>query len=499
MGNRSVSISYLSAKQLANKIQKKSISSREALEALIARNEHFGPKLNAVITTDYDAARARADQADRALAKGDRWGPLHGVPMTIKDTWEVAGMTATSGAPQLEHHRPKHNAPVVDMLLNAGAVIYGKTNVPLFATDLQSFNKLHGTTNNPWSLDRTPGGSSGGAAAALAAGLTPMEFGSDIGGSIRTPAHYCGVFGHKASHGIISMRGHIPGPPGTLSEPDLAVAGPLARTADDLQLLMDVTSGANPDAANGWQLKLPPCKKRNLKDFKVLAWFDDPLCTLDKDIQNSYQGLIDTLRSEGVSVDIGTPNADPLSKYYELYLNLLGSAIGASIQPIGRNAMYWTSPLVAKFGNRFKLPPLIDNFMRGVGQSHIEWLRINERRERLTAKFSKVFNDYDVVLMPIVPTTAIPHQQKPELPMRHIVVNGEKRNYTEHLMWISVATLLGLPATSMPLGKDSNNLPINLQVMGGKYQDKTTIKFAGLLSKKVGGFEIPPGYEPKAE
>lgn len=493
-----MSITYSTAKQLAAKIQKQTLSSREALETFIARNQHFGPKLNAVVTTQYDHARKRADAADAAIAKGERWGPLHGVPMTIKDTWEVAGMTASSGAPQLEHHQPKKNAPIVDMLLNAGAIIYGKTNVPLFATDLQSFNKIHGTTHNPWDLERTPGGSSGGAAAALAAGLTPIEYGSDIGGSIRTPAHYCGVFGHKTTHGIVSMRGHIPGPPGTLSEPDLAVGGPLARSAEDLQLLLDITGGANPDQEAAWKIKLPACSERTLKDFKVLAWFNDPLCPLDHDIENAYGDVIKQLKEAGAKVDIGTPNADPLSKYYELYLNLLGSAIGASIQPMGRNVLYWTSPLVAKLNQRFRLPPLIDNFMRGVGQSHIEWLRINERRQRLIAKFKRIFTDYDVVLMPIVPTTAIHHQQKPDLPFRHIVVNGEKRNYTENLMWISVATLLGLPGTSMPVSLDRNNLPINLQVVGAPFQDKTTIKFAGLLSKVTGGFQIPPGFEPKS-
>lgn len=491
-----MSITYLSAKQLASKIQKKAITSREALEAFIERNEHFGPRLNAVITTDYASARKRADAADAALARGENWGPLHGVPMTIKDTWEVVGMTATSGAPQLKHHQPKKNATIVESLLNAGAIIYGKTNVPLFATDLQSFNKVHGTTHNPWDLDRTPGGSSGGAAAALAAGLTPVEFGSDIGGSIRTPAHYCGVFGHKSTHGIVSMRGHIPGPPGTLSEPDLAVGGPMARSAEDLEMILDIVASANQDDRQAWKIKLPGCSKKSLKDFKVLAWLEDPLSPIDQELQQSYRSLVESLKAEGVHIDIGTPNADPLSKYYELYLNLLGSAIGASIQPIGRNALYWGSAVIAKIGNTFKLPPLVDHFMRGVGQSHIDWLRSNERRNRLIAKFSRVFDEYDAVLMPIVPTTAIKHQQKPDLPFRHIIVNGEKRNYMENLIWISVATLLGMPSTSMPIGQDVNGLPINIQIMGDRFQDKTTIRFASLVSKKLGGFKVPPGFTP---
>src|SRR5690606_37586313 len=215
------------------------------------------PALNAIVATDIEAARERARAADAALAAGESWGPLHGVPITIKDTFEVAGMPTTAGAKELRDHRPSSNAVAVQRLLDAGAIVFGKTNVPLYAGDLQTYNEVYGSTSNPWDLHRTPGGSSGGAAAALAAGLTALELGSDIGGSIRTPSHFCGVCGLKPSYGIIPSRGHIPGPPGTLSEADISVTGPMARSVDDLELALDILAGPDTPAAKGWRLELP--------------------------------------------------------------------------------------------------------------------------------------------------------------------------------------------------------------------------------------------------
>lgn len=485
---------YLSARQWLSNLRKGQVSSRELLETYIARVEQLNPKINAVVATDFENARKRADAADVAFARGEHWGPLHGLPMTIKDTYEVIGMPTTAGSPSLKEHRAKQNAVAVQKLIDAGAIIFGKTNVPLFGGDLQSYNKVYGTTNNPCDLQRTPGGSSGGAAAALAAGLTPIELGSDIGGSIRTPAHYCGVFGHKSSHGIISMRGHIPGPPGLLSEPDLAVAGPMARHAEDLQLMLDVLVGANPSQALGWQVKLPSCKQKSLKEMRVLAWFDDPLCVIDQEMRGHYASLVTQLRDAGAQVDEGVPLGMHLEQFYAPYLNLLGSVVGLSQKPAERLLMLWASPLMKKLGARFKLPPLIEHYAQGAGQSHASWVRENEIRMRLIEKIRPVFDQYDVILAPITPTTAIKHLQKPELPFRKIKVNGEMRSYMEHLMWISMATLLGLPATSAPITRSREGLPINVQIIAGPYQDKLSIKFASLMTKLTGGFSKPFGY-----
>ena len=201
---------YLDAKTLLARLKKGEITSRALLDAYYTQIDARNPLINAVIAQNRDAARLRADEADAATARGESWGPLHGLPLTLKDTYEVPGLPCTAGSPSLKSHMPKKAATAVQSLLDAGAIVLGKTNVPLFASDIQSYNKLHGTTHNPWNADLTPGGSSGGAAAALAAGFTPLELGSDIGGSIRTPAHFCGVYGHKSTQGIVPLRGHIP-------------------------------------------------------------------------------------------------------------------------------------------------------------------------------------------------------------------------------------------------------------------------------------------------
>ena len=485
---------YLSAKQLVQGIKKGEISSRELLETYIARNQEKNPTINAVVATDLEAARERADAADKATAKGESWGPLHGLPVTIKDTYEVPGMPCTAGSPSLRDHRAKKPAVAIEHMLDAGAIVWGKTNVPLFASDLQSFNKVYGTTHNPWNLAHTPGGSSGGAAAALAAGFTALELGSDIGGSIRIPSHFCGVYGHKVTHGIISLRGHIPGPPGTLGEPKLAVAGPMARTAEDLQLLLDVVAGPSPLQQPGWQLKLPAPTQKKIEDFRVLLWIEDPLCPIEQQMSSLYLQLKSALESAGAQVTVGTPLGMGLENFYPTYMNLMGSIIGASQKKLERRVMGLAAPLWNRVGGYFDLPKHFDHFLEGAAQSHVDWLRMDERSRRIKQKFLPVFDQYDVILAPPAATTAVKHQHQPEMPLRKIFINGEKRNYADLLMWISPATLMGLPVTCAPIGKTTAGMPVNVQIMGAPFQDKTTIKFAALMAKVMGGFTVPPGY-----
>ena len=485
---------YQNARQLVQGIRKGEISSRALLETYIQRIQEKNPDLNAVVAMDLDAARKRADEADQATAKGESWGPLHGLPMTIKDTYEVTGMPCTAGAPRLRDHMPKKNAVGVQLLQDAGAILFGKTNVPLFASDLQSYNKVYGTTHNPWNKALTPGGSSGGAAASLAAGFSPVELGSDIGGSIRIPAHFCGVYGHKVTHGIISLRGHIPGPPGNLGEPDLAVSGPMARNADDLQLMLDVVTGPSPLMQPGWQLKLPAAKQKKIEDFRVLMWVDDPLCPIDRQMASLYLQLKSALETAGVSVTLGSPLGMGLDHFYPTYMNLMGSIMGASQKKMERRVMGLAAPLLQKIGDFFDAPKRFEHFLEGAAQSHVDWLRQDEKRRRIREKFLAVFDQYDVILMPPAATTALKHQHEPEMPLRKIWINGEKRNYADMLMWISPATLMGLPATSAPIGKTTEGLPVNVQIVGAPFQDKTTIKFAGMMAKVMGGFSAPPGY-----
>lgn len=485
---------YLSAKQLTRALVQGEISSRALLEAYIERVQQKNAALNAVVAMDLDAARKRADAADQAVANGENWGPLHGLPMTIKDTYEVPGMPCTMGSPQYRNHMPKMAATAAQHLLDAGAIIYAKTNVPLFASDLQSYNKVYGTTHNPWNVAFTPGGSSGGAAAALASGFTAIELGSDVGGSIRIPAHFCGVYGHKVTHGTISMQGHMPGPPGTLGEPDLAVAGPMARTAEDLALLMDVVAGPSPLMQPGWELKLPEAKQESLTDFRVLMWMDDPLCSIDNSMASLYETLKTRLKANGVNVTVGSPLNMVLDDFYPIYLNLLGSLMGSGQPKLVRQVMGVAAPLVQKIGKYLAAPPRFEHIMEGVAQSHADWMVRSQKRLRIREKFLSVFEQFDVILMPAAATTALKHQHQPEMPMRKITINGQKRSYTEMFMWISPATLMGLPATSAPIGVTPAGFPVNLQIMGAPFMDKTTIKFAELLASVMGGFAPPPGY-----
>jgi len=482
---------FADAQTLLQALQAGEVSSRELLESFVRQIEQHNKQINAVIATDLPAARRRADEADAARAENRLWGPLHGLPMTIKDTYEVPGMPCTAGAPIYRSHMPAQPAVAVQKLIEAGAIIFGKTNVPLFASDLQSFNAIYGTTHNPWDPARTPGGSSGGAAAALAAGFTPLELGSDIGGSIRTPAHFCGVYGHKATHGIISLQGHVPGPPGTLGEPDLAVAGPMARCAADLSLLLEVIGGASP-RMQGWQLQLPPPRAERLAAYRVLLWADDPFCPVDASVTRLFSELEQKLKAHGVNVTLGPPPGFSLAQFCPLYFTLLGSVMGASQSRMVRTGLGLAAPLLKRIGPRFDFPDSFSHFVAGMAMSHADWLRASEMRNRLGQKFQQVFDQFDVILMPVAPTTALPHQQAVQMPLRKISVNNRQRSYADMFSWIAPATLLGLPATSAPLGITSNGLPANVQILGAAFQDKTTIKFAELLGQVMGGFRRPP-------
>lgn len=486
--------SFQSVSQLRQAMDDGRATSRQLVEYFRDRIERFNPTLNAVVATDFEAALKAADAADEALARGDISGPLHGIPMTIKDTFEVTGMTCTAGEPVFAKHVPDSNATAVDQLKAAGAIVMAKTNVPPLASDIQSYNKLFGTTHNPWNTDLTPGGSSGGAAAALAAGMTPVELGSDLAGSIRTPSSFCGIYGHKPTYGITSMRGHVPGKPGMLREPDLAVSGPMASRAEDLDLLLGLLAQPLPEMGEGWSLTLPAPDKQSLSEFKVLLWTEDTDCPVDQNILNVYQSLAETLRQEGAQVDEGAPAGLSLNDFYPTYMTLLGSVLSPGVGGLQRG-MARLIGKVAKLTRHFvKTGKDSENVMLGMGQQHALWIRQDEMRLKLKRRFSSVFEDYDLILMPVTMSTAFPHQQKPAVPARKVTVNGEPHPYTDMFMWIAPATLTGLPATSAPVGKSPEGLPVSIQIVGGCNQDRKTIRFAILLEKLLGSYTPPQGY-----
>jgi len=479
---------FRSATELSASIRRREVSSRELLELYLARIEKHNPALNAVVTLDAERARSRAAEADAALARGESWGPLHGLPITVKDSFETAGVRTTSGSPTLSHHVPTADAESVKRLRGAGAVIFGKTNLPVFAGDLQSYNSVFGTTNNPWDATRTPGGSSGGAAAALAAGLTALELGSDIGGSIRTPCHWTGVFGHKPTFGIVPLRGHIPGPPGMLSDMDLGVAGPMARSAEDLDLALDILAGPTDERAIAWRFALPRPRHGELRSYRVAAWLDDPDFPVATQVGDSLHATVAALRGAGVRVDESARPFEKLRDVFPIYQGLLWGAMISGYPDQIFNAM--VSHAEANPGDE----SAFGTMARGGTQRFRDWTRANEARMRLRARFAAFFRDFDVLLMPVNPVPAIPHDHSEPMFARSVQVNGVARNYLDMLAWISPATLCFNPASVAPIGRTRSGLPVGMQIVGPYLEDRSTIDFARWLGELHGGFTPPSGY-----
>ena len=478
----------MTAQQLATAIASGAVTAGAALDHHLDRVDRLNPRLNAVVARDDVGARARAAAADAAIARGERWGPLHGVPMTVKDSIEVAGMPTTAGAPELAEHVPAAHALSARRLVDAGAIVFGKTNLPLYAGDLQSYNDVYGTTNNPWDESRSPGGSSGGAASALAAGLTALELGSDIGGSIRNPAHYCGVYGHKPSHGLVPHRGHIPGPPGTLGTPDIAVIGPLARSAADLDMALAVLSGPDEREGAAWRLDLPGPRRRGLHDFRVAAWLDDPHCPVDAAVGDVLEGTVAALESAGVAVDRSARPDFAVAEARSVFLRLMYAVMGSG----------FPKPVLAAFDEAYpKLEgedlTVRSEMVRGAALRHRHWLAVDEARQRLRAAWDEFFRRFDVLLCPAMPTVAIPHDHRP-VAERTVDVNGAPLPYLEQLFWAGLAGAALLPATVAPAGLSPDGLPVGIQIVGPYLEDRTTIAFAAHLAGVIGGFTAPPAY-----
>ncbi len=485
---------YLPAHQLLADLKAGKVTSETVTRAFLERIRKHNTNVNAVVTLDENNALEQAMAADRKLAAGEPAGALHGLPLTLKDTWEVAGMTTTAGASQLRNHVPKVHADVVQRLTDAGAIILGKTNVPVYATDLQSYNRLFGTTNNPHNREHTPGGSSGGAAAALASGMTPLEVGSDLAGSVRIPAHFCGVFGHKPTRSIISFRGHIPGPPGTQSRPDLVEGGVMARCAKDLELLLNVIAGPRGTDARSWALSMAPSDLQALDQARVGLWLEDPHCPISSELADGYRDFASQLANKGAQVVRASHPALALERILPVYFNLLGSLLSTSLKPAQRRQMKWISRLDKWLKFFGPVTPYIAEYGRGANQAVYQWAVWNEMREAMRAEIETLFENHDVLLTPITPTTAIRHDHSQPVFKRRIMVNDQPKAYMDQFCWIAFATLLGLPATSVPIGRDSNALPYSIQVIGAPGKDLTTIRFAELLETAgLAGFQVPQG------
>lgn len=480
MGNSSSGLHWWSATEVAAAIAAKQVSSSEVLEHLVARIERLDGDVNAVVRFDLDRARDAARAADESVQRGDDLGPLHGVPMTIKDSFQTEGCVTTSGAPELADFVPDADAWPVARLRAAGAVVFAKTNLPIYAGDIQSYNDVYGTTNNPHDPSRTPGGSSGGSAAALAMGFTPIELGSDIGGSIRVPAHYSGVVGHKPSYGIVPAHGQIPGPPGTLSQADLAVAGPMARSVADLRVGLDVMAGPDRWESPAWRLDLPPSRARELSEFRVAAWLDDDHCPVDADTARVLADLVGAIEGAGGRVDVEARPAFTLAKVDDVFQHLLYLALsgGHDKGKIERMAIAEGDDPVSQV-------------KRATAMRHRDWLSYHERRLQLRERWSEFFGSYDAILMPVHPRAAIPHDHSEPMWERTVEIGGETRPYLGLFGWIGPAGAAYLPSTVVPVGMSSDGLPIGVQVVGPYLHDHTTLRLAELVSELSGGCPRP--------
>jgi amidase len=440
--------------------------------------ERLNPAINAVVALDESAALACARDADKRLANGEDNAPLLGLPMTVKDTYQTAGLVTTCGIPPLADFVPQEDAVAVARLRSAGAIIFGKTNVPAGGADHQTDNPVYGLTRNPWNTDLTVGGSSGGAAAALAAGLTPLELGSDIGGSIRIPAHFCGLFGHKTSYGAIPTLGHIPPMPGATHEPDLAVAGPMARTAADLELALDcLTTGAS----DGRPL-FPAARHEHLAGFRIAILAGDLPFAADTQTRAALEMVGKALERAGARVSTQARPGLDFADAFDCYIQSLFSIILAG-QPLGLDRAM-EDALAADAREIYARIAHIDPFDRRLS------LRLAEQRAQLRHAWGEFFAQWDAFICPIFPTTAFPHDLSGEglaaqLFRRRRVDDGEVP-YLTQLAWPGLATVAHLPATAFPVPRAQGEMPLGLQIIGPAMEDRTPIRLATLMEKCLG-------------
>ncbi len=477
---------YKSAVELAALIRRRKIGCLELLDHFLARIERYNPKLNAIVWIDRDRARKRARAADAALKKGKRFGPLHGVPMTIKESYQVAGSPTTWGVPEMKDNVTGTTAVSAQRMIDAGVTLFGKTNVPVMLADWQSYNTVYGTTGNPWDVSRTPGGSSGGSSAALSAGLTGIDAGSDIGSSIRNPAHYCGVFGHKPTYGLITYRGHAL--PGGVAGPDISVVGPLARSAQDLDVALDIMAGADPDDGGFWKVALPKCEKKTLKQFRVAVKLTDPNSEVDGEYADQLQALVDKLAKAGCKVREAAPDIDT-NRLYDVYVRLLRAATSARMTDAEIDEL--RQSIAGGESDEF-----LARTVAGVSMAHRDWLKLDNERHQLRLKFNAFFRDYDIVLCPVAASAAFPHDHEHEGKRwrRRITVNDKRVAATDQLFWAGYSGLVYLPSTVGPAGITPSGLPTGYQAIAAQGRDKTSIAFAKLVERNFGGFEPPPGY-----
>jgi amidase len=475
---------YESAIDQLKVLRSRDVTSAELLERAIERLAQVDGALNAVVVRDIDRARDAARAADEARQRGDD-RPLLGLPMTVKEGFDVAGLTTTWGLPG--HHAPAAaDAVAVERLRSAGAVILGKTNVSTMLADWQTTNPVYGLTRNPWDVACTPGGSSGGSAAAVASGITALEIGSDLAGSLRIPAAFCGVFAHRPSHGIVPMRGFAPpmAPRTKYAQTvDQATVGPLARSASDLRLALDVLAGPDLPASTGLRLSLPPPRHTKLRDCRILILDEHPLIPTARVIREALEKLTGRLADAGCRLGREAREAPDLQDLNETFASLLMAFMG-----VDASDEEYAAAEAARSSSQLH---------QRMAMSHREWMQLDRHRLALAEQWRKTFERWDVVLCPAAPCTAFAHDDRP-FHERTLLVDGAEVSYEKLPCWASLATPNGLPVTLIPIAADAAGLPIGAQLIGPFMEDLTPIVLAGLLERELGCRFRPPPLTPTA-
>ncbi len=461
--------SFKTAVETSAALAAKKVSAVELAQDVIGRIERHDARVNAICVRDFERGLAAARAADADLARGVK-KPLLGIPMTVKESYNIAGLPTTWGNPAQKDFIAKDDALPITRVKEAGCVILGKTNVPIGLADWQSYNEIYGTTNNPFDLGRTPGGSSGG--------------------SLRVPAFHCGVYAHKPTFELVAMRGHVAPPmPPLPSNRDLSVIGPMARGAADLALLLDAMAGPDPlDAGIGYRLELPAARHTELKNFRVLLIDTDPLMPTDKAVRGTLENLAAGLAKAGVKVDRSSPLLPDFAAATRLYMRRLMSFLGASFPPeVYAGAVAAAAALPAGDTS------LGAERLRGIAQNHRGWLMDDGARSRLRAQWRELFKTYDAVICPIMPTPAYPHDHShnDDQEQRRIKIDGKDYVYPDQLAWPGIATLPGLPSTAIPTGFAPDALPVGVQIVGPWLEDRTPLRLAELIEREFGGF-VPP-------
>jgi len=478
---------FASAAELTAEIRDRHIGCVELLDFYLARAERHNPALNAIVVWQVERARERARAADAALARGERWGPLHGIPMTVKESFNVTGLPTTFGNPLWKDNIAAGNAFLVDRLLQAGAIVFGKTNVPYMLADAQSYNDIYGTTSSPWDPARTPGGSSGGEAAALAAGLSALGAGSDIAGSLRNPAHYSGIYAHKPSWGLISTRGHAQ--PGIMTPTDISVVGPMARHAAALDLALRALAGPDLLQQASWRVELPPPRRRRLDEFRVAVWPSSPLCRIDTSVSDVLDRAVAVIARAGATIDDTARAGIDDAEHQRLFMLLLRAATASRMRDEDFARQREIAATLADDDQSDRAA-----VARGATVPHRAWGAANEARTKLRYAWRDFFERFDVLLTPVAATAAFPHDHNPNRDERTVLVNGKPAPYAEQLFFAGLASLSYLPATAAPIGLTGEGLPVGVQIIGSEGEDPTTIEFARLLAAEIGGFVPPPAY-----